>query len=228
MTENIKKLRECYLDLLNVFGDVCKSNGVPWCLWAGTLLGAVRHGGFIPWDDDIDVCVPNFYMAKLKSVKWPSGYSFGAYNSKMYNLCKNGTTMVNCMSKVSRRHVTTGVAGIKLDIFPLFDTPDKSGKGVKRCTTLFDRKDHQMPVMCFMPPKMAKFENTFFPIPKDHDTLLKIVYGEDYMTPKKFNNHHMHFIDLNHGQEEYASGKLKIPDRKDFKPTDGEVMFAKE
>ena len=228
MEGNIKNLRMCYIELLDVFDKVCKMNGVTWYMWAGTLLGAIRHGGFIPWDDDVDVCIHHSYLNKLISAKWPQGYSFGPYNSNMYLLCKNGTTMVNCKDKRSRRNVSNGLAGVKIDIFPLFDTPDKSGKNIKRCTTLFDKKDKQYPLDCFGKPKLAKFEGNFYPIPNDTHTLLKIAYGPDYLIPKKQSGHHLHFIDLNHGQNEYASGALKIPDKKDFKPTDGEVMFAKE
>jgi lipopolysaccharide cholinephosphotransferase len=46
------------LRLLRIFDDICSRNGLRYWLDAGTLLGAARHGGFIPWDDDIDVMMP--------------------------------------------------------------------------------------------------------------------------------------------------------------------------
>ena len=54
-------LRQCQLvqlHLLHVFDRICKENGLRYLLEGGTLLGAMRHNGFIPWDDDVDVGMP--------------------------------------------------------------------------------------------------------------------------------------------------------------------------
>lgn len=45
------------LHLLEVFKVVCATAGIPFWLDGGTLIGALRHGGFVPWDDDLDVCI---------------------------------------------------------------------------------------------------------------------------------------------------------------------------
>lgn len=51
----LRKLQLAELSILRDIDSVCRSEGIPYFLECGTLLGAVRHGGFIPWDDDIDV-----------------------------------------------------------------------------------------------------------------------------------------------------------------------------
>lgn len=56
--ETLKKVQPILLDMVREISRVCEENGIRYFLYRGTFLGAVRHQGFIPWDDDMDVAMP--------------------------------------------------------------------------------------------------------------------------------------------------------------------------
>lgn len=65
---DIKDVQALILDILRYFKTMCDENGLKYYLAYGTLIGAVRHQGFIPWDDDVDVHMPRDDFKKLVQI----------------------------------------------------------------------------------------------------------------------------------------------------------------
>lgn len=65
---DIRKAQLRMVELLKVLDRICRENNLTYWIAGGTMLGAVRHGGFIPWDDDIDVNMPRKDAMKLKKI----------------------------------------------------------------------------------------------------------------------------------------------------------------
>ena len=127
MIDNVMKLRKIQLELLKELKRVCDEHDLRWYACFGTLLGAVRYGGFLPWDDDVDIVMPVEDYRKLCMHKeW---FSEGFFLqtpldeglTHIAKLRKDGTTAFR------RNFVETlqagGHLGIPIDIIPLADIP---------------------------------------------------------------------------------------------------------
>ncbi len=65
---DLRRAQMRMLEILDVFADICKRHNITYWIACGTLLGAWRHGGFIPWDDDLDIVVLQRDYDKLLSI----------------------------------------------------------------------------------------------------------------------------------------------------------------
>lgn len=64
----LKQIQKIEKEMLDAFVSICEKENLQYYLYAGTVFGAVRHSGFIPWDDDIDVCMPRKDYDKFISI----------------------------------------------------------------------------------------------------------------------------------------------------------------
>ena len=118
---SLEELKVIELDILKMFHTFCIEHNIRYFLAYGTLLGAIRYKGFIPWDDDVDVLVPREdYDRLLKIFKDSNQYHLYAFerNEKycypFAKLCDTRTRLVETF------YPNNGVnLGVNIDIFPL-------------------------------------------------------------------------------------------------------------
>ena len=115
------ELQERLVDMLQWFHKLCEKNHLRYYIIAGTMLGAIRHQGFIPWDDDIDVGIPRSDYEKLKDIiscKQDDNYVIEYPNMNTdypYLIAKVYDTKTTFIEKQRN----TVKRGIYIDIFPL-------------------------------------------------------------------------------------------------------------
>lgn len=124
------ELQKIEFDLLGKFISVCEKLELRWYLVCGTALGAIKYGGFIPWDDDVDVALPRedyeIFIEKAQSLL-PDGIflqnsktdpAFPQLYSKLRN--SNTTYIEKSVEHLDMNH------GIYIDVFPLDGYPSDS------------------------------------------------------------------------------------------------------
>lgn len=253
--------------LLREFDRICRILDTPYVLFAGSLLGAARHQGFIPWDDDLDIMMlredydrflqeadsvldhEKFFLQKEFSEHWPMFFS---------KLRLNNTT---CLEKLHPKDPSYH-QGVYMDVFPcdhacgsligrkiqffaskvvIAKALDRRGYDtdsiLKKIFIFFCRflpgkpfwkitkgipgsgmvhsffgagssfRKNVFPERFFRERTTAVFEGVEYPVPREYDQLLTILYGDYMAIPPEEDRkckQHAILVDLNRSYEEYA------------------------
>lgn len=116
-------IHECHrllLDMAAILDRVCRENAIPYYMLGGTMLGAVRHGGFIPWDDDMDFGIPRDHFDRLRKLL-DDALRGTPYRLNTYH---NSPNKINYLKMVDTRTCIRGAwettdTGVNIDLFPL-------------------------------------------------------------------------------------------------------------
>lgn len=118
----ISEKRKILFDMLVEIDRFCKKNKIEYFLVGGTLLGAIRHNGFIPWDDDIDIGMKRFHYERFLQT-----YTSISGNIDIINISNNDKYLWPAAKAVDKRTIlienchNKNAIGVFIDIFP-FDT----------------------------------------------------------------------------------------------------------
>ena len=256
--QDLQKWHAEELDILKRFARYCDEFELSYFIHGGTLLGAVRHQGFIPWDDNVDVCMPrddyNEFIERMEETNLPGPFRFLTFeNTEGYRY--PWARMISTNMKIINRHAKVPrIEHAYIDILPLDALPNQSGeryihkkdlqalwkfndlvqydeladqqanrgmirylankasgmvhglvksfnykKVLRKINEELEEYNYRsdteevvnylksdgfretFPRRCFEEIAYYPFEDTFLAGPKDYDTVLRIIYGKDYM-----------------------------------------------
>lgn len=126
LTESeIKRIQQILLDMMDDLDKLCREENLTYFICGGTAIGAVRHQGYIPWDEDLDLCMPRkdynrlAYLVKerLSDKYWVQNICFKTnYDLNFMKIRKKGTRYIELLES------DKSCAGVFIDIFPIENT----------------------------------------------------------------------------------------------------------
>lgn len=153
VSEKTKKTWAVNMDIYLEFAQICEKNNLKYYAYGGTLLGAIRHKGFIPWDDDMDVCMPRedyekFLTIARKELSEPYFLQTPFTEPGYYRTYARVSNMKT--TRILPFYKNSGIShGLMLDIFPLDDCiPEDNEQDIieifahaKRCSQYLKRNN---------------------------------------------------------------------------------------
>ena len=153
----LKEIKNIELSILISFDRFCKENSLTYYLAGGTLLGAIRHKGFIPWDDDIDVCMPrkdyNYFIRNFDGHR-----KLKVLSNVLNNFSSPFTKIVRTDTKLVKQFNSEIIdEGLWIDVLPVDGLPEN----LEIVCEIYDRCDFFRKVYGLTTCKLGEGKTTF-------------------------------------------------------------------
>lgn len=123
---SLEERKQIQIEMLTEIDNFCRKNNLRYSLAYGTLIGAIRHKGFIPWDDDVDIMMPLPDMIRFKQIfKSDSLYYCDVDTNRNYHYSFSRIVHKKSFSKYGLAAVSFGIC---IDLYPVLGLPDNYEK----------------------------------------------------------------------------------------------------
>lgn len=121
----LEEKKEIILDIMKDVDKFCRENGLRYSLSSGTLLGAVRHGGFIPWDDDADMFMLREDYDRFEKIYKSDKYRLHSHNDEPEIALNTGYIKISDPTTFIAAKKGKRTYGVYVDIFPVDAVPEE-------------------------------------------------------------------------------------------------------
>ena len=181
--------KEILFEMLKYVDEICKKNNIKYFLSGGTLIGAIRHKGFIPWDDDIDICVPyNDYRKLITILKQDNKYNVhNTYDDEDYYYFFTKLTDKRTIL-IEDNYNRIKDMGVFLDIFPFFHLTDS----IEEYKKLY-KKIKKLEKQYF---RFYGYEKYYYNKSKIKSIIKAIIFFPQFLLKRKYKKNRQILLDL--------------------------------
>lgn len=169
------KIKQRELEILLSFQKFCGRNSLKFYLSGGTLLGAIRHHGFIPWDDDIDVCMPRPDYEKFLKIYSNKNQQYCLRAKCLENFTAPFAKLVDTNTWINSKYTADKInEQLWIDIFPVDGLPEV----IDEVKKIYQKCDFYRRIFLITDAKLGEGKTTFHKYIKYILKPLSLLYGK--------------------------------------------------